>query len=185
MYNEFLSWIQKKLFDGDNLICKEKCIPDLVTTLSWEVKTRSVKENEQSSKGEGSRIICVRPSWVIRSLITVPSAVALSWSNQTLVLALKSPKTRLKKGFFEAITYNVNSRLVVKLINSLCDCYCDCYCCDSLMWRVVCAKKWNFRKVLRRNAFQVPVTCWKVLSWVRFWSRFWFYIFAENELQVK
>ena len=68
--------------------------------LPWGKKIRSTKEDKQSGNWVDSRIIWVRSYRANKSLITVPSAMALSWSNQTLFLALKSPKTRLKRGLF-------------------------------------------------------------------------------------
>ena len=71
--NRLLDWNWKKSCWWWQFGCNDESTPELVTKFSWEVKTRSIKETENSSMCFGSLMVCVRPYWPIKSFKIDPS----------------------------------------------------------------------------------------------------------------
>ena len=80
---------------------REGCTPDLITKFSWDVKTRSIHEEELSKTCVDSLITCCRPNCHVTFSIIFPSKLHLAFFlYQFFNFALKSPITTTKNGLF-------------------------------------------------------------------------------------
>ena len=81
---------------------------DSITRLGWEVNIKSMQEEEFPRMWVGSLINCCRPNCEITASILEPSYVVLLCSYQVEDLALKSPRTTVKNGFWLLILSNAS-----------------------------------------------------------------------------
>ena len=88
---------------------------DLITMFGWDVKIRSIHEEEFGNICVGSLIIWCNASCEATFSILLPSKLVLLLLYQFQYLSLKLPITANRKGFFCARSSNVISKLLAKV----------------------------------------------------------------------
>ena len=98
--------------------CKDGWTPDSIRTLGWELKIKSIHEEELFKVCVGSLIFWSKRFCEIIASVFLPSSTVISLLYQLLELVVKSPRATNKEWFFWAIVSKVNSKLSRKIISS-------------------------------------------------------------------
>ena len=91
--------------------CKDGWTPDSISKLGWELKIKSIHEEELFKICVGSLISWCKPFCEVTASIFLPSSLVISLLYQLLDLALKSLRATIKKRFFWARVSKVNSKM--------------------------------------------------------------------------
>ena len=106
---------------------QDGCTLDSISKFAWDVKIRSIDEEELSKICVGSLITCCRPNCHVTFSIIFPSKLHLSFLYEFFDLALKSPVSTAKKGMFWTKLSKFNSSFSENFSNSSCDWLGDLY----------------------------------------------------------
>ena len=79
---------------------REGWTPDLMTGFRWEVNIKSIQDKDESSKWIGLLINWCSPCLHVKISSLDPSYDVLSFWNHVWLLALKSTRATVTKGFF-------------------------------------------------------------------------------------
>ena len=96
--------------------------PDSMARFGWKVNIKSIQDEDESSKLVGSLINWCSSRLHVKTSRLGPSNDAMSFLNQVWLLALKSPRATVKKGFFLLISSRFNSKMFIifsKIVMSL------------------------------------------------------------------
>ena len=107
--------------------CKDGWTPDSVIRFGCEVNIRSIHEEEDSNIWVGSSIIWCQPNCDVIFSIALPSVVVVSFLQQLLDFALKSPRSTARNGLFCTADSRFSSRFYLKDSNRSCDWFGDLY----------------------------------------------------------
>ena len=101
--------------------CNVECTPDSITKFGFDVKIKSIQEEESATRCVGSLISCCNPNWEVIASILESSYDVSSPLNQRLDFILKSPRTMVKNGLFAVTAPMFNSKLLIQnhLVNGL------------------------------------------------------------------
>ena len=103
------------------LWCKDGWTPDSVIRFGSKVNIRSIHEEEDSNTWVGSLIIWCKPNCDEIFCIALPSVVVISFLQQLLDIALKSPRITTRN------EWRFSSRFSLKDSNRSCDWLEDLY----------------------------------------------------------
>ena len=113
--------------------------------LGWELKVKSIHWEKLFKIGLGSFISWCKPFCEVTASIFLPSSLVISLLYQLLDLALKSPASAIKKGFFWDRVSKINSKLSRNEKN------------HHMIGQVICKGEWNYvlchRFVTRKKCF--------------------------------
>ena len=98
--------------------CNEGCTPDSITKLGWELKIRSIQEEDESKMCVGSLIIWVNPNYDVIYLTLLPSKLVWSFAHQFVNIELKSPIATKREGLFRARLPKVLSKFSQKVLKT-------------------------------------------------------------------
>ena len=98
--------------------CKDGWTPESTTKFGYDVKMRSIQDEEFSKTCVGSFMIWWSPNCEVRNSIFAPSQVVLSLIYQLLDFILKSPSTTVKSELDSARVSRVSSKLSVNFSKS-------------------------------------------------------------------
>ena len=98
--------------------------PDSITKFGFDVKIKSIQEEESAIRCVGSLISCCNPNWEVIASILETSYDVLSPLNQRSDFILKSPR---KNGLFAVTTPMFNSKLLANDSKSSCEWFGERY----------------------------------------------------------